>query len=111
MSRIIVIEDDLAILRGLRDNLEYESYEVYTATDGEQLGPMARHPVQELREQPLARSDRLAILDTAIEPTGKQARLEVDGDMRRHEVSRNRNRHGNRGADRDHSAHEQQRFA
>lgn len=35
MSRIIVIEDDLAILRGLRDNLEYESYEVYTATDGE----------------------------------------------------------------------------
>jgi len=36
MSRIIVIEDDLAILRGLRDNLEYESYEVYTATDGEQ---------------------------------------------------------------------------
>jgi len=29
MSRIIVIEDDLAILRGLRDNLEYESYEVY----------------------------------------------------------------------------------
>lgn len=36
MSRIIVIEDDRAILRGLRDNLEYESYEVYTATDGEQ---------------------------------------------------------------------------
>jgi DNA-binding response OmpR family regulator len=36
MSRIIVIEDDLAILRGLRDNLEYESYQVYTATDGEQ---------------------------------------------------------------------------
>ncbi len=36
MSRILVIEDDLAILRGLRDNLEYESYEVYTATNGEQ---------------------------------------------------------------------------
>jgi DNA-binding response OmpR family regulator len=36
MSRIIVIEDDLAILRGLKDNLEYESYEVLTATDGEQ---------------------------------------------------------------------------
>ena len=36
MSRIIVIEDDRAILRGLKDNLEYESYEVYTATDGEQ---------------------------------------------------------------------------
>jgi len=36
MSRIIIIEDDRAILRGLRDNLEYESYEVLTATDGEQ---------------------------------------------------------------------------
>lgn len=35
MSRIVVIEDDLAILRGLRDNLECESYEVYTATNGE----------------------------------------------------------------------------
>ncbi len=36
MSRIIVIEDDQAILRGLKDNLEYESYEVLTAADGEQ---------------------------------------------------------------------------
>src|SRR4030042_5198122 len=36
MSRIIVIEDDHAILRGLKDNLEYESSEVLTATDGEQ---------------------------------------------------------------------------
>ncbi len=36
MSRIIVIEDDRSILRGLKDNLEYESYEVFTATDGEQ---------------------------------------------------------------------------
>ena len=36
MSRIIVIEDDRAILRGLKDNLEYESYDVLTATDGEQ---------------------------------------------------------------------------
>jgi DNA-binding response OmpR family regulator len=36
MSRILVIEDDRTILRGLRDNLEYESYEVFTATDGEQ---------------------------------------------------------------------------
>lgn len=36
MSRIIIIEDDRAILRGLKDNLEYESYEVLTATDGEQ---------------------------------------------------------------------------
>lgn len=35
MSRILVIEDDPAILRGLADNLKYESYEVFTAMDGE----------------------------------------------------------------------------
>jgi DNA-binding response OmpR family regulator len=36
MKRILIIEDDQAILRGLKDNLEYESYKVLTATDGEQ---------------------------------------------------------------------------
>ena len=35
MSRILVVEDDPAILRGLKDNLLAESYEVLTATDGE----------------------------------------------------------------------------
>ena len=35
MSRILVIEDDPAILEGLADNLECEGYEVLTATDGE----------------------------------------------------------------------------
>ncbi len=35
MSRIVVVEDDPAILRGLTDNLRHESYEVLTATDGE----------------------------------------------------------------------------
>lgn len=35
MSRILVVEDDPAILRGLADNLEFESYEVLTASDGE----------------------------------------------------------------------------
>jgi DNA-binding response OmpR family regulator len=35
MKRILIIEDDVAILRGLKDNLEYEKYEVLTATDGE----------------------------------------------------------------------------
>ncbi|MFP4083256.1 MAG: response regulator transcription factor, partial [Candidatus Aminicenantes bacterium] len=35
MKRILIIEDDIAILRGLKDNLEYESFEVLTATDGE----------------------------------------------------------------------------
>jgi DNA-binding response OmpR family regulator len=34
MSRILVVEDDGAILRGLRDNLVAESYEVITAADG-----------------------------------------------------------------------------
>lgn len=35
MSRILVVEDDPAILRGLADNLKFESYEVLTAPDGE----------------------------------------------------------------------------
>jgi len=34
MSRILVIEDEAAILRGLKDNLAAESYEVMTAADG-----------------------------------------------------------------------------
>jgi len=36
MKRILIIEDDMAILRGLQVNLEFESYEILTATDGEQ---------------------------------------------------------------------------
>jgi DNA-binding response OmpR family regulator len=36
MKRILIIEDEMAILRGLKDNLEYERYEVLTAADGEQ---------------------------------------------------------------------------
>ena len=35
MSRILIVEDDPAILRGLTDNLEYEKYDVITATDGD----------------------------------------------------------------------------
>jgi len=35
VSLIAVIEDDPAISRGLRDNLEYESYHVVCASDGE----------------------------------------------------------------------------
>jgi len=35
MSLILAIEDDPAILRGLADNLRFESYEVLTATDGQ----------------------------------------------------------------------------
>jgi sigma-B regulation protein RsbU (phosphoserine phosphatase) len=35
MSRILIVEDDPAILCGLRDNLEFESHQVLTASDGE----------------------------------------------------------------------------
>ncbi len=35
MTRVLVVEDDAAILRGLTDNLEAESYVVLTARDGE----------------------------------------------------------------------------
>ena len=35
MKTILVIEDDISILRGLKDNLEYEDYVVITETNGE----------------------------------------------------------------------------
>jgi len=35
MTRVLVVEDDAAILRGLTDNLEGQSYEVLKARDGE----------------------------------------------------------------------------
>jgi len=35
MNRIVVIEDDPAILRGLSDSLRFESYDVLTAANGE----------------------------------------------------------------------------
>ena len=35
MSRILIVEDDPAILSGLKDNLEFESHQVLTAADGE----------------------------------------------------------------------------
>ena len=42
MSRILVIEDDTPILRGLKDNLVAESYGVLTAEDGEEGCRLAR---------------------------------------------------------------------
>ena len=36
MTQILVVEDDAAILRGLRDNLVYEDYEVETARTGDE---------------------------------------------------------------------------
>jgi DNA-binding response OmpR family regulator len=35
MKKILIIEDDISILRGLKDNLEYEGYTVITETNGE----------------------------------------------------------------------------
>ena len=35
MTKVLVVEDDPAILRGLADNLRFEGYEVFTAQDGE----------------------------------------------------------------------------
>jgi DNA-binding response OmpR family regulator len=42
MSRILVVEDDAAILRGLKDNLVAEGYDVSTAEDGEEGYRLAR---------------------------------------------------------------------
>jgi DNA-binding response OmpR family regulator len=35
VTKILIVEDDPAILRGLADNLKFEKYDVLTATDGE----------------------------------------------------------------------------
>jgi len=35
VTRVLIVEDDAAILRGLKDNLVLETYEVLTASDGE----------------------------------------------------------------------------
>jgi len=35
MTKVLIVEDDPAILRGLADNLRFEKYEVLTATDGD----------------------------------------------------------------------------
>ena len=34
MSKILIVEDEINMLRGLRDNLEFEGYEVDTAEEG-----------------------------------------------------------------------------
>jgi DNA-binding response OmpR family regulator len=41
MKRILIIEDDISILSGLRDVLMFKSYEVLTATDGKSGYEMA----------------------------------------------------------------------
>jgi DNA-binding response OmpR family regulator len=48
MTRVLIVEDDPAILRGLRDNLLAESYEVLTASDGEAGYRLAREQEPDL---------------------------------------------------------------
>lgn len=48
MSRILVVEDDPAILRGLADSLRRESYEVLTALDGEAAWHLVEHKSPDL---------------------------------------------------------------
>jgi DNA-binding response OmpR family regulator len=48
MKKILIIEDDKAIVRGLKDSLKRENFEVVTAGDGEQgyeLAKTAKHDV------------------------------------------------------------------
>lgn len=42
MIKVLVVEDDPAILRGLTDNLRFEGYDVITAQDGETGGKLLR---------------------------------------------------------------------
>ncbi len=48
MSRILVVEDDPAILRGIADSLCRESYEVVTAADGEAAFRVVEHKSPDL---------------------------------------------------------------
>lgn len=48
MKNILVIEDDISILRGLKDNLEYEGYSVLAETDGRMGLEMAREKKADL---------------------------------------------------------------
>ena len=48
MSRILVVEDEPALLRGLQDNLKAELYEVITASDGETGLRLARETKPDL---------------------------------------------------------------
>jgi DNA-binding response OmpR family regulator len=59
MSRILIVEDDLAILRGLTDSLEGESHEVFSARDGEEGYRLLRE-----------RSPDLVILDIMLPKLG-----------------------------------------
>jgi len=73
MTRVLIVEDDPAILRGLKDNLVAESYEVLTAADGESGYRL-------IREQ----KPDLVILDLMLpRMSGYEVcrRVRADGDM------------------------------
>ena len=50
MTRILIVEDEPNMVAGLRDNFEFEGYEVLTAYDGEEgLNAGATEVVLQLR--------------------------------------------------------------
>ena len=63
MDRILVVEDDPALLRGLADNLRAEPYDVLTATDGESACELIRQerPDLVLLDLTLPRLDGLEV--------------------------------------------------
>ena len=48
MTRVLIVEDDPAILRGIADNMKFEGYEVFTAPDGEAGSQLQRAHKPEL---------------------------------------------------------------
>ena len=48
MTRVLVVDDDPAILRGIADNLGYEGYAVITASDGETADALLRREPPDL---------------------------------------------------------------
>jgi DNA-binding response OmpR family regulator len=48
MEKILVVEDEMPILTGIKDNLEMEGYEVFTATDGKKAVQLAREKAPHL---------------------------------------------------------------
>ncbi|MGA2407077.1 MAG: hypothetical protein ABSF81_10050 [Bacteroidales bacterium] len=47
MKKILIVEDELSMVKGLKDNLEYEGYDVDTAMEGR--GKYAYHSVDSQR--------------------------------------------------------------
>lgn len=73
-KRALIVEDDAALVRVLRDNLEYEGFEVQCATTGQQAMSLARssHPDVVLLDVTLPDSSGFDLLDT-IRQDGRTA--------------------------------------